>query len=334
MIDKMFRCAAGVLAVVTVSLASAGSAAAQALTSQMEEKELPVTEFVSLDVQNDFEVTLAKGAYGVRVTVDKVLSPYVQVYVRAKTLYVSYDSKSVPKDVKKLYRGKNAPTPVFRAVVYLPELASVSLSGNATLSGSDEFAASRFDLTAVDKSQVKNLAVVAESANVSLKKNAQAVLALSGAKELTVNTEGSSNVRISGAADELSVTSTGSSTVSFTGDNEAFAINSGNSSQVSVAVKKAGKVSVNAEGSSKVTLSGEGDELTVRGVKNSSVNAIDFPVLVVNADLAGSSDVVVSVDKLIDATLVGGSSLYYAGEPDFRIGKIIKSTLAPRGTTK
>lgn len=330
LIDKMLKGAAGVLTSAVLLLA-AHPLSAQVAASQLEDKELPVTEFTSLEIQDDFEVTLAKGAYGVRVTVDKVLSPYVQVYVKARTLYLAYDSKSVPKDVKKLYKGKNAPVPVFRAVVYLPELSSVSLSNNAVLTGSDEFAASRFDLTVVDKAQVKSLAVVADAAHVYLKKNAQAVLNLNVAKALEITTEGSSSVRISGVADDLGVTSAGSSVIAFTGDSRSVNLSSTNSSQVSLSVRT-GKVALNTEGSSKVTLTGEGDEMTVRGIRNSQVDANNFPVMSVNADLAGSSDVVVTVEKLIEANLVGGSSLHYTGKPDFKIGKIVKSTLAPYGT--
>ena len=331
--NKRMYAVIGMMASVILLLAAI-PASAQTMASQLEEKELPVSEFNSLDVQNDFEVTLAKGAYGVKVTVDKILSPYIQVYVKSRTLYLAYDVKSVPKDIKKMYKGKNAPTPVFRAIVYLPELSSVSLSDNATLSGTDEFASSRFDLTLIDKAQVKTLSVIADAAHVYLKKNAQAVLTLDVAKSLEIAAEGGANVRVTGVADDLAVTTAGSSVMAFSGDaRSSVNVSSSNSSQVSLSVRT-GKVDLNAEGSSKLTLNGEGTELNVRGIKNSYVDANNFPVQTVHADLAGSSDVVVTVDKEIEATLVGGSSLHYTGKPEFKIGKIIKSTLAPYGTTR
>ena len=39
----------------------------------------------------------------------------------------------------------------------------------------------------------------------------------------------------------------------------------------------------------------------------------------------------VNVSDTVDATLQGGAALYYSGTPSFKIGKIIKSTLAPKG---
>ena len=304
---------------------------AQDYTAQLEDKEYPVSDFNSISVEGDFEVTLAQGSNRVRVTVDQILSPYIQVYVRSRTLYLTYDSKSVPKDVRKLYKGKKAPNPVFRAVVYIPELSAVSLTDNASLTGSDEFFATNFELNVEGKAQLKSLSVHAESAQVLLKKNAQAVVTLEAEKQVSLDSEGSSNARFTIRTKDLNINNSGSSSVVITGECDALNVSSSHSSQASLSVP-ALKAVVNAEGSSKLVLEGDADRLEVRGTRSSQVDANNFPVHEVVADLSGSSHVTVTVDQLLDVNLVGGSVLYFNGTPEFRIGKIVKSTLAPFGT--
>ena len=167
--DNSLKAIIGMIAFAAVLLGVPQRAAAQSLSAQLSEKDIMVSEFNAVNVSDDFEVTVSRGTYGVRLTVDKELAPYVEVYVRSKVLYISYDEKAVPKDLRKVYRGKGALTPVFRVVAYTPELQAVTLSDNATLSGVEEFVGNDFELTMAGKSQVKNLSVSAASARMSMK---------------------------------------------------------------------------------------------------------------------------------------------------------------------
>ena len=76
-------------------------------------------EFRSLNVSGDFEVTLSKGDYSAKVTVDQVLADYVDVYVRTGVLYIKYNEKDVPKEVKKDLKKK---TKAQRAKKVLPKI--------------------------------------------------------------------------------------------------------------------------------------------------------------------------------------------------------------------
>lgn len=305
---------------------------AQSLSAELTDKDIPVSEFNSIDVSDSFDVTVSRGTYGVRLTVDKNLAPYVEIYVKAKTLYLSYDEKSVPKDVKKLYKGKGGLTPMFRVVVYTPELQSVSLSDNATFTALEEFLANKFELTATGKSLVKNLSVSASSAKVILKKNAAATVTLRTERGVEVSTDNNANLKMNFFGNELALNAEGSSVVVADGSCTSINSVSSGSSQVSVVSDNTEKVDLNAEGTSKVTLTGKATEMTVKGSRNSTVDAFSMPVETVEATLANSSSVTVTVSKQITASLVGGSALYYSGTPEFRIKKIVKSTLAPYGT--
>jgi hypothetical protein len=320
------------IAFAAVLLLAPQRAAGQNLSVQLTDKDIVVSEFNALNVSDDFEVTVSKGTYGVRLTVDKELAPYVEVYVRSKTLYISYDDKAVPKEIKKMYRGRGGLTPVFRVVAYTPELRSVSLADNASLTGVEEFTAPEFELTMAGKTQVRNLAVSANSARILMKKNAIATLSVKTERGIEVNTDNNANLRLTFTGKELALTSDGSSVVvAEGGTTTALNLMTSGSSQVSV-TSETGKLDLTTEGSSKLTLTGKATEMLVKGSRSSVVDAFSMPVEKVDATLSNSSSVTVSVSKQVFANLVGGSSLYYSGSPEFRIEKIVKSTLAPYGT--
>ncbi len=301
-------------------------------TAGQEEKTIPVGEFSSISVSDDFEVSLVKGKQSVRITSEKELIPYIQVYVRSKTLFITYDEKSVPKDTKKLFKGRGASDPVFRAVVSMPEIGGISLSNNAILSAAEDFTGGTFDLNLADKAQVRTLSVHVSSANVVMKKNAQATVNLEVDNRLEINTEGNATLKLGGKAQEMSVNAAGSSEVILAADCKSSVITTSGSANLSLS-QKTEKMALNAGGFSKLNLSGEAVSIQIHGERSASVEANAFTVEKAEANLSGSAKVNISVSESLDATLVGGSSLYYTGTPSIKIGKIIKSTLAPYGST-
>ena len=329
--DKSLKAIIGMIAFAAVLVFAPQRSAAQSLSAQLSDRDIMVSEFNAINVSDDFEVTVARGSYGVRLTVDKELAPYVEVYVRSKTLYISYDEKAVPKDLRKLYKGKGGLTPVFRVMAYTPELQSVSLSDNATLTAVDEFVTGDFDLTAVGKSLVKNLSISAATAKLVLRKNAMATLRIKTDRGLEVNTDNNANLNLTLTGKELALNADGSSVVVADGPTTSLNLMTGGSSQVSV-TSETDRVDLTTEGNSRLTLTGKAKELKIKGSRNSYVDAFAMPVETVEANLSNNSSLTVAVSKLVYVNLVGGSSLYYNGSPEFRIEKIMKSTLAPYGT--
>ncbi|MBP3202120.1 MAG: DUF2807 domain-containing protein [Bacteroidales bacterium] len=307
------------------------SAKAQSI-STLEEKVLPVGEFSSVKVTDDFNVSLVKGSYSVRLTTDKALAPYVQVYVRSKVLYITYDSKSVPKDLKKQYKGKGVPEPVFRAVVYLPELNGITLEDNATLIAVDEFRGGTFTMNLQDKSQVKGLKLRAGSAQISLKRNSQANIDLSLDQKADVSTDGNATLVMNLYAPEVSVATAGSSSVSLSGESQKMNLSAAGSSKVSANEKN--EVAVLSLGnSSKTVLTGTAETIQLNSEKNAELDAANYAGQKLEANM-NSGRATVNVEKELSVNLSGGSALYYSGTPVFKIGKILKSTLAPSDSAK
>lgn len=301
-------------------------------TTQLEENTLPVGEFSTVDADGDFELTLSKGSYGVRVTADKNLMPYVQVYVRSKTLFITYDEKSVPKDIKKLYKGKNAPKPVFRAVVSLPQVNGFTLNDNVTLLSTEEFFGNNVSVTLNDKAQVRNLNLRANSITVSMKKNTQATLSLVADEKLELNTDDKAILKLTEKAREMVLNAKGGSDVAFSGECEVLNLNLGDKSSTNL-TQRAQRAILSVGGSSKLTMNGSAEFLEARGGKNAEVEAAAFPVQNMKAELDGSCKVNVSVEKELNVSLQGGSTLIYTGSPLILVNKIVKSTLAPAGTS-
>lgn len=300
--------------------------------NHLEETTLPVGEFTMVSANGDFEVTLSKGSYGVRLTTDKNLTPYVQVYVRSNTLYLTYDEKSVPKDIKKLYKGKNASQPVFRAVVSMPQLNGINLDDNVILSSAEAFYGSDVVITLTDKAQVRNLNVQGNSITVDMKKNTQAALTLTADKKMEVTTDDKAILKLAEKAREITLNAKGNSDNALSGEGEILNLNLSEKTTSNVSHRTKNAV-LNVGGSSKLILNGSGEYLEVKGGKNAEVEAVAFPVKTMKAELDGGK-VNVAVEKELNVTLLGGSSLFFTGSPTLIVNKIVKSTLAPAGTVK
>ena len=301
---------------------------AQAYTPQLEDKSFPVNDFTAVSADSDFDITLVKGEHGARLTTDKQLAPYVQIYVRSQTLFITYDEKSVPKDVRKLFRGRGAPVPVFHVVVTLPELGGVSLSDNAKLTGSEEFTGNHFELSLADKSRVGNLVVKAGSARVLMKKGSQAVLNLAAVSKVEVNAEGNSTLSLQTDTPELAVNADNGAVLNISGKIGKSDILTAGSSKTTL-VHEPETAVVKMAGSSSLVLTGKAESMRVATERNAKLNAVEFPVKTLQAVMAGSSKAEVNVAEELEVTLQGGSALYYTGAPVFKINKIVKSTLSP-----
>ena len=318
----------GMIAFASVLLVSSQRTAAQVLTPQVTDKDVVVSEFNAINVSDDFEVTVARGAYGARLTVDKELAPYVEVYVRSRTLFITFDEKAVPRDLRKLYRGRGGLTATFRVTVYTPDLQSVTLSDYAILTGTEEFVASDFELLAAGKSQVKNLSITAASAKIALKKNATANLVIRADRDLEVTTENNSVLDLSYDAENLTVLSGGSSII--TADGPCVTMNLTTLADENfdhMGLRTFCMFTVNSN-----ILNGKAYDLKIKGSRNASVDALAMPLETVDANMANSSSVLVDASKSIHVNLVGGSALYFTGTPAIEIEQIIKSTLAPYGS--
>ena len=306
-----------------------------AATASAQTKEIShdFSRFNSLSVSDDFQITLVKSSsYSATVYVDNPLSEFVETYVRGKVLHINFNEKAVPKETKKLYKGRAALTSSFRATVYVPDLESIELTDGASLVSGDEFDASRLTVVLTDKASIKSLNVRCNSADISLKKNSNALIKVQADNKISVITEGNSSLKISGSAADFSADSAGSSVLSAeVSATAALTVSSAGSSSLKVTTDT-DRAFIVASRSSKMALTGSATTVTLKGSNLSQVDANNFTVVEADVVLSGSSKANVNVTDILGVALTDGSALYFTGSPQFKINRIIRSTLAPYGT--
>ena len=277
------------------SIALGTAAFAQELfpSQPQEEKSFAVGEFQSLSVGNSFEVTLQEGRCGVMVNADKALMPYIQVYVRGGVLYIDMDEKTVPNDVKKVYRGKNAPIAIKRAVVTAPVFSAISGVQNAVISSNGTVYADSLRIELTDKAVIRNFQMDTEEGLLMMSKNSQAFLSIQSEKQLEVVLDGKAQLRLQNQGTVLQARLSGTSEASFAGsaDNFSFSV-----------------------------------------TRFAHLESLDLKATRVKAEMVSGGNAIVRADELLNVKLGGGSTLYYTGVPAIQIDEIIKSTFAPYKT--
>lgn len=126
------------------------------------------SEFDAISVSDGFKVTLVeKDGYNAKFKVSDALESYLECYVKGGTLYIGLDDKSIPKEVKKSFKGKNSDGPVLEATVYVSSLNSITLNDDCTFSSSNSLNSGKFKMDLSGNSSIANLNVNAESAVIS-----------------------------------------------------------------------------------------------------------------------------------------------------------------------
>lgn len=264
--------------------------------------------FNSIDIDYDFDVRVVQSRnYSISVNVDDVLKDYVQTYVKNRTLYISLDQKSLPSDVKKLYKGRRAPTPVLEATVYMPDpLTSIKMAGGSKLSVDDNIECKEMFIEMKENARIEKLTVDAGSA------------------ELVTNGKCFADLTI--YADEIKLNISGGSLIELEQDSEKLAIVTGGSAEVHT-----GGETLNAElttsGSSRVTMEGKTDKLSVTGSGSSFVDAVNLKTSDCTVKLSNSSKVYEAATEAVHIDLSGNSTLAFDGDPKIDIINVKSSTI-------
>ena len=335
---KYLKLIVALVGMMSLSALYASAQEQQSLTIEVEEKVIPLkADFNALSVANDFEVTLLQGDCNLKLIVDNNLIEYVRTDIEpaTKTLKISFDDKLVPKDVKKIYKEKNAPKPTFKVVVTMPDIAAISLSDNAVLNSEVEaFPSNIVRINITDKARLGKLSVSGNSAFLGMTKNAQASnLVLAASERVEVSNDGNATITaFTAATSNLAVNAAGNAGISVKAESALSNVNlNGNAKLRFEATCE--NVSAKALGNAKITFTGAiSKSLLITGEKNGEFEADGLMVPDVVANLSGNSKAYVNPTGSLDVTLVGGSTLLYGGTPVIKVGKILKSTLAPKGT--
>lgn len=291
--------------------ASVMMACGLAANGQTISKTADFSSFNAIEASEDFEISL-KHAASSRVdwTVDEGLEDYVETYVKNKTLYLSFNKKALTKEIKKKYKGKDAPKPVLKVAIQVPSIEVIKLSDNVVLDASgQEFRFGEFSLSASGKSRVNNLKIKSgKIITLNVSGNAR-VNANVTCDNLTANLYKDGILDLSQNAAKLNLVTDGSSTVNVSGN--------------------AGKISIENGGKSKLNfLSGKANSLSTSSSGSSVVNALDYPVSVANLVMSGST-IHLKAEKTLKLELDDEAVVEFAGKPALDVVSIIESSVYP-----
>lgn len=296
--------------ITSIALCAGHSAYAQTKVTERDN----CSEFTALDASDEFQVTvMPSDSYGYVLTVDELLQPYCKDYIRNKTLYVTVDRKSVPKDTKKLYAGRSGKSATLKVVVYVPALSSITLSGDATFTTDGEFTSDKLDITLSDNGTIRKLDHEADVVNVKMDGKSIADLVMY-APEINVEAAGQSSLTLKYSCDNLNLTPSKGAKISADGQTD--------------------KVEIVSGGSSETVLKGSGNSINITGSNSSIVEAVDFSCKDAIVSLANSAEVTECAEDTLKVLLKGSSELWFEGQPVFDIVGISGSTLMPYSERK
>ena len=290
--------------IMAVAMCVAGIFSLTQAAAQTAQKQQTFESFTGISVSGDFQVTLTPGAeYSATLTVDEAIMPYVQCFVTSQTLSVAVGK--LPKEVRKLFKGKNKPTYIL--VVTAPQLGSITLKDNATLMATNNFTASQLRIDLSGKSQIRHLTVEdASAADIIMSKNAIADLTLD-ADVVKVDLSGSAQLRLNYNVETLKIQGKNSALLSANGE--------------------AGQTFIVAENSTKISLNGLSETLLdVKGSGSANIDCLKLETKKANIVLTGAT-LVEAASEEITVDLSGKSSLIFDGDPLVKVISIKTSSM-------
>lgn len=209
------------------------------LKAQTVTKSNEFSSFTGIEASDNFDIVIKEGAPRAEWIVDELVEGLVQVYQKGSNLVFAFDRKSMTKEQKKHYKGKNAPVMVLKGTIYINNLESISLKEKVKVDASGvSFNANSFNLTMEDEAVINSLNVTTNNATIETSDKTKANLTISTnklltksdkksvvkltidqCKDLTIKTDGYANVTVSGSVDVINVQNSGSSKVAITNGN-------------------------------------------------------------------------------------------------------------------
>lgn len=280
------------------------------LSAQVSQYSLDVEPFSTVNVSGPFEASLVRGTqYRVLISVLEPYKPYVECSSTAGTLTLNLDERKVPLDVRRQFRGKGTPDPVYSAVIYVPDLVQfVNLSGKAVLRDTEDlFDKARITITMEGNSSVKSLSLSSLVFNLQMKGKSTADINVT-CSESHIDLANSSNLTLDEQAED------------------SFYIIAGSSkARVKSETKR---LTLSAKGNSSMSLYGAGDGATFELSSTSEVDASGFKVSDADVRMTSVSRLSVAAANVLRVNLNGGSTLMFAGDPAVSVENIRSATMS------
>lgn len=256
----------------------------------METRSFDLPGFDAIEVSWIYQVELAQSpAQSVEVEAPDFVMPYLQVKVRNSTLIL--DTSGLPRDIRRKVERENYSV---RAVVSLPAISKVEMSGASRLFAVGAFQSNSFRMELSGASSMKGLQMSADRA--------------------TLQCSGASKFQMKGELMDVKADLSGASK----GDLESNGLNLNLDLSGSAKLEMAGyyqKVSTEASAASSFRMKGSVEVLDLRGSGAARIDMMDCPIQEAGIELSGASSARIEVMEKLGAELSGGASCQYKAGP-------------------
>jgi len=264
--------------------------------AQYETKEYRLGGFTELDAAYTYQVELSRSPrHSVTVEAPDFLMPYLQVEVRNNCLYLGMSA--LPREIRhRVESGRFK----LRAIVTMPSLDAIHLSGSAKLDATGEFSARKDFIARLSGAvQVNGLFVRAANGDVEV--------------------SGASKMSLSGDFDKMRLSLTGAVNVRMA-LSQVKDIHAGLSGASKLAIAgKVGKLDLGLSGASNYRHEGQLGEISIKGSGAAKVNTADAPASSAKVQMSGAAGATIEVNDELSVSLSGASSLRFRAGDRLRI---------------
>ena len=255
-----------------------------------ETRSYQLASFDALEVSWIYHVELAQSpTQSVEVEAPDFVMPYLQVKVRNSCLIL--DVSGMPKDVRrKMERGEYS----VRAVVTMPTLTQVEMSGASRLFAVGEFQANAFRMELSGASSLKGLQMSADRANLQCS-GASKFQIKGDLVDVKANLSGASKGDLECNGIELNLDLSGSSKLEMAGFYD--------------------KARMEASAATTLRMKGTLGALQLTGSGAARIDLLDCPTQDARLELSGASSTKIEVTGTLGVELSGGSSCQYKAGP-------------------
>ena len=285
-------------AVLVAALPTLRAADYEPTAASRDSREYQLRGFDGLNIGWTYKVELnCASRYGVTVEAPDFIFPYLKVEVRNGILVL--DTKELPRDIRRKIEALSRSGEI-RAIVSMPELTTLSMSGASQLTTQDEFRHrnDHFSMRLSGATNVRGLSV----------KAVEAVIECSGAAKFNITGEFDRvDLELSGAANGTLAASPKMAQLELSGAVKLFW--KGN----------LGKTEIQAAGAVSAEIEGAVNELKLDGSGAAKVNTAKAPSRNADIRLSGAAKCEIDVRESLEVTLSGASSCRYHASDRLRV---------------
>lgn len=285
-------------AVLVTALPALRAADYEPTAASRDSREYQLRGFDGLNIGWTYKVELnCASRYGVTVEAPDFIFPYLKVEVRNGILVL--DTKELPRDIRRKIEALSRSGEI-RAIVSMPELTTLSMSGASQLTTQDEFRHrnDHFSMRLSGATNVRGLSV----------KAVEAVIECSGAAKFNITGEFDRvDLELSGAANGTLAASPKMAELELSGAVKLFW--KGN----------LGKTEIQAAGAVSAEIEGAVNELKLDGSGAAKVNTAKAPSRNADIRLSGAAKCEIDVRESLNVSLSGATTCRYHASDRLRI---------------